>query len=132
MLLVVLMVAHAIICIILLIRSRKGAKNGERTYAKLNGATLFQRVSGMLLILFSVFHVASAISGIKPPEAIHAVLLPLFFLLALSHVAVSGSKAFVTLGVGNAKFIKVADVLIKALCAVTLVIDLVGFYTYLV
>lgn len=126
-----LMMVHAIMCIIFAIRGQKGAKKGEgKLYAKLNFATIFQRVSGILLIVFSIFHVLGALGVLSPPPFINAILPPLFFVLALAHVAVSGSKAFITLGIGNAKFIKIADIIIKVICLITLVCDLVGFYLY--
>jgi hypothetical protein len=48
----------------------------------------------------------------------------------MAHIAVSVSKAFITLGIGNAKFIKGVDISTKAICAITLVADIVGFYLY--
>ena len=47
-----------------------------------------------------------------------------------SHYAVSISKAFITLGIGDAKFIKTADIAIKAICATTLIADIIGFYLF--
>jgi hypothetical protein len=37
----------------------------------------------------------------------------------------------ITLGIGNAKTVKAVDIIVKVLCAVTLVADVVGFYLYL-
>ena len=53
-----------------------------------------------------------------------------FFTIALLHTAVSSSKALITLGIGSAKAIKVADRVIKVLCVVTLIADITGFYLF--
>ena len=110
---------HAIISIVLMVTSLKGGK-GNKVYLKLNAATVVQRVSGVLMIAFVALHVLH-VSGAM-------MLLPLLFLLVLAHVAVSTSKAFVTLGIGNARFIKYSDVAVKVICAVTLMVDIIGFY----
>ena len=103
-----------------------------KKYARLNLPTVLQRVSGILLIVFSVLHIAGAMGAITPPAAVHAVLVPLFFTVALIHIAVSGSKAFITLGIGNARAIKVIDIVIKVISGATLIADVTGFYLYLV
>ena len=96
----------------------------------MNISTVVQRVSGMAMILFAVQHVLG-VNGLWPmPMPVHVVLPPLFFVIALSHMAVSVSKALITLGVGNARFVKTADVIIKVLCGVTLIADIAGFYLY--
>jgi hypothetical protein len=77
-------------------------------------------------------HVLGTVGVIQPPQAVHAILPPLFFTVALMHTAVSTSKAFITLGIGNVKTVKVIDITIKVICALTLVADIVGFYLYLV
>ena len=64
----------------------------------------------------------------QPPQIVHVIVPPLFFTLSLAHVAVSASKALITLGIGNAKFVRVADIAIKLLCCATLIADLIGFY----
>ena len=129
--LTVFFVVHAIISIILLIASHKdGSKNKGNPYLKLNAPTVVQRVSGILLIVFTWLHIAGTIGIMTPPPLIHAIVPPLFFALTLAHVAVSTTKAFVTLGIGNVTFIKRADLAIKGICAVTLVADVIGFYLY--
>jgi hypothetical protein len=65
-----------------------------------------------------------------PPHIVHTLVPPIFFAVALAHTAVSTSKAFITLGIGNAGFIKVFDVIIKAICAATLIATVIGFYLY--
>ena len=59
---------------------------------------------------------------------LHAILHPLFFAIVLAHVAVSVSKAMITLGIGNAKVIKVVDVVMKVICIATFVAGIIGFY----
>ena len=127
-----LMLVHAVISIILAVLGHKGAEKRKcNDYPKLNIPTTIQRVSGILLIVFTTLHIAGTIGILQPPPLVHAILPPLFFTLALAHVAVSTSKAFITLGIGNAKFIKIADIAVKALCAVTLITAVIGFYIHL-
>ena len=129
--LLLVFVIHAVLSIILMATSHKGApKNKGNIYPKLNAPTLVQRISGVLLIIFTWLHIAGAIGIMQPPKAVHAIVPPLFFTLVMAHVAISVSKAFITLGIGNAKFVKRADIAIKLVCAVVLVADIVGFYLF--
>lgn len=126
--LVVLMMVHAIISIVLAILGHKGAEKRKcNNYPKMNKQTYVQRISGILLILFIVLHIAGALNHFQP-KILHAILHPLFFIIALTHVSVSTSKAFITLGIGNAKFIKIIDIAIKIICGLTLIACIVGFY----
>ena len=126
-------VAHAFISIDIAI---SGIVNGEcfkyKNYVRLNARTVVQRVSGILLIIFAALHIAGTFGGMKPPAAVHAVLPPLFFAVTLMHIAASGGRAFITLGIGNARAIRVIDIVIKVICGATLIADLTGFYLYLV
>ena len=69
------MILHAILCVVILIRSRKGATvKKSKGYAKMNAQTYVQRISGMLLIVFVVLHivphpsqVASSVQVAVPP-----------------------------------------------------------------
>ena len=129
--LVVLMVLHAGISIYFAISAHKGCeKRKVNNYTKMNAATIFQRVSGILLIIFTALHVASATGAMHTPHIIHAIVPPIFFTIALAHTAVSTSKAFITLGIGNAKFIKVVSFVMAVICAATLIADILGFYLY--
>ena len=126
-----LMLAHAVISIDLAISAHSETeKQKNKSYPKLNAATIFQRISGMVLIVFAGLHAAGAAGFMTPPKLVHAILPPLFFTIALAHVAVSTSKAFITLGIGNAKFVKAVDIVIKVICAATLIAALTGFYLY--
>ena len=62
----------------------------------------------------------------QPPKIVHAM----FYTIVLMHAAVSTSKAFITLGIGNAKFVKVVDIVVKVICAATLIAALTSFYLY--
>ena len=122
---------HALCCIVLMIRAHKDVpKHKSKSYPKLNAATILQRISGVLLILFTWLHVAGTVGIMQPPQIVHAIVPPLFFLVALLHVAVSASKALITLGIGNARSVRVADVAVKVICAATLIADVVGFYLF--
>ena len=127
-----LMMVHAVLCIIFGIQAHRGKeKQNSNAYTQVNLSTKIQRIGGLLLIPFSVLHMLGTVGIMQPPQAIHAVIPPLFFALCLVHVAISGSKAFITLGIGSAKLIKIVDIAVKALCVATLIASVVGFYLYL-
>ena len=86
-----------------------------------------QRASGILMILLLAVHILGANNYYKP-KALHAVLHPLFFAIVLAHVAVSVSKAMITLGIGNAKVIKTVNVIVKVICIATFIACVIGFY----
>ena len=126
------MILHALISIDLAISGHTdGGSHKHKSYPKMNIPTMVQRVSGVLLILFAILHVAGTAGPLKPPPVVHAILPPLFFAVALAHTAVSAGKAFITLGIGNAKAVKVIDIVVKVVCTVTLAADVTGFYLYL-
>lgn len=126
--LVILMAIHAIISIILAVLGHKGAKKRKsKEYPKLNVSTTIQRMSGVFMILLIGLHIGGAVNHFQP-KILHAILHPLFFALALAHIAVSTSKALITLGIGNAKVVKIVDTIIKALCVGTFIVGVIGFY----
>ena len=98
----------------------------------MNASTIVQRISGVLLLVFSGLHIAGTVGYIQPPPIVHAIVPLVFFTIAMVHVGISTSKALITLGIGNAKFIKTVDIAIKVICAVTLIADIAGFCLYLV
>ena len=127
------MIIHAFISIDLAISAHTGIEKRKcKNYPKMNISTIIQRASGVSLIVFSVLHVLGTVGILQPPQIVHAILPALFFTIALMHTAISTSKALITLGIGNAKFVKVANVVMRALCGITLIADLVGFYLYVV
>lgn len=125
------MVIHAMISIDLAISAHADEQAHKgKSYPKMNVQTIVQRVSGVLMIVFAALHIAGAAGYMKPPKLVHSIVPPLFFTLVLSHIAVSASKALITLGIGNAKVFKVADITIKVICGATLIAAITGFYLY--
>lgn len=124
----ILVLLHAIISIILGILGHKNAeKRKTKEYPKLNVSTIIQRVSGVLMLLLLGLHIVGA-SNYYQPKILHAILHPLFFGIVLAHVAVSVSKAMITLGIGNAKVVRVVDVVTKVICIATFIACTIGFY----
>lgn len=126
-----LVAAHAFLSIYFAVSSHmEGEKRKVKSYPKMNRVTMFQRVSGILLIIFAALHIAGASGAMTPPYIVHVIVPPLFFTIALAHAALSTEKAFITLGIGNAIFIKVVGIVIKVICAATLVASIAGFCLY--
>ena len=126
-----LVVVHVLLSICLMISGHKGQKGPKgRAYPKLNQETMVQRITGILMLVFTALHILGATGIMQPPPLIHAIVPPLFFTIVLAHVAVSTPKALITLGFGNTKFIKISGIVIKVICIATLVADIVGFYLY--
>jgi hypothetical protein len=126
-----LMLAHAVISIDLAISAHSGTEKHKcKSYPKMNIATIIQRISGVILIVLAALHAAGAAGFMTPPPIVHVIVPAVFFTIALTHVAVSASKSFITLGIGNAKFVKAVDLVIKVICAAALIAALIGFYLY--
>ena len=124
-----LMIAHALISIDLVISTyAEAGKNKGKSYPKMNVPTVIQRVSGVLMVPATVLHIAGAIGAMVPPKMVHALVPPLFFAMVLVHTALSTSKALITLGIGNAKFIKIVDIAMKVICGATLIAGVIGIY----
>ena len=123
--------AHAFIGINLAL---SGIMEGEgrkvKSYPKMNRVTIFQRASGILLIVFIALHIAGASGAMQPPHIVHTIVPPLFFAIALAHTAVSTDKAFITLGIGTARLVKAVSVITKVICVVVWIASVVGFYLY--
>jgi hypothetical protein len=129
--LVGLMMMHAVISMGFAFSAHSETEeNNGKTYTKQNIVTLIQRISGILLIALTALHAAEASGVMQPPKFILVIVPPLFYAIALAHVAISTSKAFITLGVGNAKVIKAIDIVTKVICGATLIAAIVGFYLY--
>lgn len=126
-----IMLAHAVISIDFVVSVYSENEESKcKAYPKLNVPTIVQRISGIVLIIFAGLHAAGAAGFMQIPKLVNAILHALFFTIAFAHTAVSTSKAFITLGIGNAKFIKAADIVIKVMCAIMLIAALTGFYLY--
>lgn len=128
-----LMVLHAIISIVLAVLGHKGVEKSKcNSYANMNRMTYIQRTSGVLLLPLTMLHILGTVGVLQPPPAVHAILPPAFFAICLIHTAISTNKAFITLGIGNAKSIKILDIAIKVICGMIWISDVSGFYIYLV
>lgn len=124
-----LMLAHAMISIDLLISAHAENENPKgKHYPKLNISMIMQRASGALMVPATGLHIAGATGFMVPPKMVHAIVPPLFFAMVLSHIAISTSKALITLGIGNATLIKIVDIVMKVICGATLIAGVVGIY----
>lgn len=124
-----LMAAHAFISIYFAIEANMEGGKGK-SYPKMNRATVFQRISGILLIVFTLLHVAGVSGAMHAPHIVHTIVSPIFFTVALAHTAVSTEKALITLGIGTAKVVKAVGIIMKLICAATLIAAVSGFYLY--
>ena len=130
--LVGLMALHAFISIYFAACSiDDGDRSNVKSYPKMNGATVFQRASGLLLIVLTALHVASAMGAVHMPHIVYVMVFSLFFAISLAHAAISTGKAFITLGIGNAKFVKGVSVVMKVICAATVFADILGLYLFM-
>ena len=85
--LAVLMVLHAILSIILLIKNRKGInKNKHKKYSELNIGTYVQRISGVLIILMMGLHLfiigtvgQGPLQVFRHPECVSYLLFKFFY-----------------------------------------------------
>ena len=130
--LVGLVLIHAIISIAMAIFAhRNSEKRPYKQYPKMNVATLVQRISGILMVILGGLHIVGALGLLHTPRIVFATITPIFFAIVLAHAAISTSKAFITLGIGGARFVKAVDVAMKVICALTLIADIAGFYIFL-
>lgn len=126
-----LIAAHAFVSVYLAVSAHMdGEKRKYKNYPKMNRSTIFQRISGILLLVFTALHVAGASGAMQPPHIIHTIVPPIFFTISLAHAAFSTDKAFITLGIGNARFVKAVSIVIKVICTATLIAGITGFYLY--
>lgn len=126
-----LTIVHALLGMELAISGiMESAERKCKLYHKLNAATMIQRISGILMLLLIGLHIAGATKHFQP-KMLHAVVHPLFFVTVLTHIALSSGKALITLGIGNAKVIKIVDGIVKVICGLTLIICMTGLYLYL-
>ena len=126
--LMVVTTLHAVLSILLVILGRKGAEKRKcKSYPKMNSSNIMQRVTGIGMLLLLGLHIAGAANHFQP-KILHTIMHPLFFGVCSMHIAVSVSKAMITLGIGNAKTVKIVDIIMKILCAVTWIASVIGFY----
>ena len=123
------MICHALVSIDLALSAHveENTRKGKQ-YPKLNIPTIFQRITGLLMVPAAALHIAGATGAMVPPKMVHAIVPPLFFAMVLSHIAISTSKALITLGIGNAKLIKIVDIVMRVICGATLIAGVIGIY----
>jgi large-conductance mechanosensitive channel len=126
--LIIFVVIHIILSIVTAILGSGGKKNpNSKMYKKENIKTMIQRVFGLLIIILLPPHIIGMGNHLVP-KVLHSIIHPLFFLVVYAHTAISFSKAFITLGIGNAKFIKIVDRLITILCMFIFIASIIGVY----
>ena len=127
--LMLLVVLHAILCIVSAVVWGKNKKNkNEKFYRKENFKTIIQRASGMLMLLLLVFHVIGMNNHLNN-RIFHSIIHPIFFLVVYVHIIISFSKAFITLGIGNAKSIKIINIIICFVCILLFIFSVIGLYS---
>ena len=128
--LTILALFHAFLSLAMAVLAHKGEekpKQPYKSYTKLNIKATIQRWSGIAILVLVGLHIAGAGNHFHP-KLIHTFIYPVFFAVTLLHVAVSSSKAFITLGVGNAKFVKILDRLMYVICTLIFIAGCIGFY----
>lgn len=121
-----MVVVHAVLSIVTaILGSGKKTNNQEKFYKKENVKTLVQRLSGVLMIVLLPVHIFG-MKGYLVPHVFHTIVHPIFFLAVYAHTAISFSKAFVTLGIGNAKVIKAIDIATSIFVSLLFVVSVVG------
>ena len=124
-----MVILHALISIDIAMSAHAENENRKgKKYPKKNAATIVQRLSGVLMVPATGLHIAGATGYMVPPKVVHAIVPPLFFTMVLTHIAVSASKALITLGIGNARLVKMIDIFVKVLCGATLIAGVIGIY----
>lgn len=122
-----LMLVHAILSIVLAILGKKGAvKQKCNTYPKMNIPTFVQRITGIMMIVLLGIHVAGSFNHFQP-KILHVIAQPLFFSISMAHISISTSKAFISLGLGNAKIVKIIDIVMRIICTMTILASVTGF-----
>lgn len=112
--LLALMLLHAVLSIVMAFLGHRGSDKGKyRVYPKENRVTLFQRYGGVLLLLLTALHVFFVPFLFSAGLPLFLFVHVAFFLVAFAHTGVSVSKAFITLGIGNARTIFIVDLLAK-------------------
>ena len=121
-------IVHTILSIVTAILGSGGKSEIKGTmYAKENIKTLVQRIFGGLMLLLLAPHILGMGNRLAP-KVLHSIIHPIFFLAVYGHTAISSSKAFITLGIGNAKTIKAIDIVASILCVTIFIASIVGLY----
>ena len=121
-------IIHTILSVVTAILGSGGKSEIKGTmYKKENVQTLVQRIFGILMVLLLVPHIIGMGNHLAP-KGLHSIIHPIFFLAVCGHTGISASKAFITLGIGNAKTIKVIDIVARILCILIFIASIVGLY----
>ena len=117
-----LFVAHAILSLVILVRNHD-AKPLEMEYKGINARTYMQRIFGILMCVLLPLHIFMMVILSKNVGTIfyniEEVAIVLFFWALFTHVGLSLSNAFVTLGwLSDIKVKKVMDVVIFIICQI--------------
>lgn len=121
-------VIHTVLSIVTAILGSKGkTKKDEKMYAQPNKETLLQRVFGILIVLMMPLHILGMQNHLNP-KILHSILHPILFFVVYGHTGISFNKAFITLGIGNSKLIKVLGIIIRVVCILLFVASCVGLY----
>lgn len=99
-----------------------GHDGSSGAYASLNRRTIVQRFSGMAILVLLLVHMMPSQGGAEI-YGMRAVFYALLFAAVFVHVAVSFSKALITLGLaGSEKTIRRIDGIVYVLCGVLFVL----------
>lgn len=120
-------IIHAVLSILTAILATRGNKKEGKMYKKDNIKTLLQRMLGMIMIVVLVFHIVGMGNHLNP-KIFHSIIHPIFFMVVYVHSAISFSKAFITLGIGNIKFIKIVDIVSYIIFGVLFICSLIGLF----
>lgn len=119
------LIVHIILSIIIFFFFRDGA---DARFKRLNAGTIIQRATAIVMMILIHFHMnayAHAVTGETLSvgmTAFRIVTELLFFAAALSHIAISCGKAFITLGiVRSAKALNVINMTAYIVCAVLMI-----------
>jgi hypothetical protein len=121
-------VIHVVLSIVTAILGSKGkTKKDEKMYAKPNKETLLQRVLAILIVLMLPLHIIGMGNHLNP-KILHSILHPIMFFAVYAHTGISFNKALITLGIGDAKLIKVLGIVAKVVCMLLFVASVIGLY----
>jgi hypothetical protein len=127
-LLVIFVFIHIVLSIVnAILGSGKKTSLRGKVYKKENIKTIIQRVLAVLIVVLLAPHIIGMKNHLVP-KLLHSIIHPLFFIAVYGHTAISFSKAFITLGIGNAKFIKIVDIIISVLCILIFIASIMGLY----
>ena len=96
--LMITVLIHIILSITIIIFGIKESKGKKgKLYKKQNIKTLLQRIFGILMLVLIPLHGAWMWNRLSP-KILHSFIHTIFFIAVYGHIAISTSKAFITLG----------------------------------